>query len=87
MTFQILDQPGNSTAPLLYIGDLASLGAVLDLANSSISIRGRPPVRVPQSSTGLIIIPVTRGAVERWGKLMTEEAVTGDPAKVGIQPL
>ena len=48
ITLQILDQPGNSTAPLLSIADLAQLGAVMDLANSTISIRGRPPQKVPQ---------------------------------------
>ena len=83
VTFQILDQPGNSTAPLLSISDLSSLGAVLDLSNSSISIRGRPPVRVPQTSTGLIILPVTKGAVARWDSIMAEGAVTGNPAAVG----
>ena len=75
ITLQILDQPGNSTAPLLSIADLATLGAVLDLANSTISIRGRKPVKVAKSRTGLTIIPVTKSACERWdAKLKTEEA-------------
>jgi hypothetical protein len=74
LTLQILDQPGNSTAPLLSINDLAELGAVLDLANHTISIRGRPPVKLPRSKTGLTIIPVTKSAVERWQEV-TEQPV------------
>ena len=82
VTFQILDQPGNSTAPLLSISDLSSLGAVLDLQHATISIRGNPPVRVPQTTTGLIIIPVTKGAVDRWDMIMAQEYLGGDPAHV-----
>ena len=60
-TLQMLDQPGNSTAPLLSIANLAALGAVLDLATPSISMRGRAPVKVPRSDTGLIITPSDTG--------------------------
>ena len=73
IALQILDQPGNSTAPLISINDLANMGAILDLAKSTISMRGRPAVRFPQSKTGLTIIPVTKSAVERWDKKMAEE--------------
>ena len=83
MTFQILDQPGNSTAPLLSISDLASLGAILDLQRSTISIRGKPPVRVPTTSTGLIIIPVTKDAVDRWSFTLKHDPAKGDSAYVG----
>ena len=48
VTLQILDQPGNSTAPLLSIADIAQLGAVMDLANSTISIMGSSTPEGPQ---------------------------------------
>ena len=48
VTLQILDQPGNSTAPLLSISDLASFGTIMDLAKGTISIRGRPPQKCPK---------------------------------------
>jgi len=91
ISLQILDQPGNSTAPLISINDLASMGAILDLANSTISIRGRPPTRLPRSKTGLTIIPVTRLAVERWDKRMAAEDdalianIEEAPASVGAE--
>ena len=66
ITFQILDQPGNSTAPLLSITDLASLGAVMNLADGTMSIRGRAPRKMPRTTTGLTLIPVTKAACERW---------------------
>ena len=65
ISLHILDPPGNSTAPLPSIADLANMGVVLDLGNSTISIRGRPPQKVPKSKTGFTIIPVTKSAVER----------------------
>ena len=91
ISLHLLDQPGISTAPLISINDLASMGAILDLANSTISIRGRPPTRLPRSKTGLTIIPVTRSAVERWDKRMAAEddALTANieeaPASVGAE--
>ena len=66
ISLQILDQPGNSTAPLLSIADLANLGAVMDLAEGTISIRGRAPHKLPKTKTGLTLIPVTKKACERW---------------------
>ena len=45
---------------------MSDLGGVLDLQRSTISIRGRPPYQVPKTKTGLMIIPVTKSAVERW---------------------
>ena len=85
ITLQILDQPGNSTAPLLSIADLAQLGAVMDLANSTISIRGREPQKVPKSKTGLTITPVTKSACEKWKvqNTPTEASLAQTPIALG----
>ena len=89
ITLQILDQPGNSTAPLLSISDVANLGGILDLKESTISIRGRAPYRAPKTTTGLMIIPVTKSAVERWSHKMASEesslASVSEPVQIEDQ--
>ena len=44
ITLHSMAHPGNSIAPVMSIADVSALGAVLDLATSSISIRGRAPM-------------------------------------------
>ena len=64
IALQTLDHSGNSTAPLLSIADITQLGAVLDIANSTISSRGRG-AKVAKSKTGLLVMPITKSACER----------------------
>ena len=49
ITLQILDQPGNSTAPLLSIADVADLGGLLDLTQKVNHLNpGQSPLQSPK---------------------------------------
>ena len=73
LIMEILDQPGNATAPLLSIADIAEMGGVLDPKRSTISIRDKAPVKVPRTRTGLMVIPVTKPACDYWQKQLEQE--------------
>ena len=72
VTMEIVGQPGNDTTPLMSTTDLARMGAILNLQGSTISLRGKVPEQVSRTKSGLLIIPVTKSAVDRWASQMAE---------------
>ena len=63
-----MDNPGNKTLPLFPISEMRRLGMIVRYSTSEISFENNPGVwhKMPTSSKGLMLIPLTEEAVERY---------------------
>ena len=63
-----IDKKGNDTLPLFPISEMRRLGMIVDFEQSSISFKSQPGKwhKMPTTSKGLMLIPLTKEAVEKF---------------------
>ena len=63
-----IDKKGNETLPLFPISEMRRLGMLVDFEENSISLKKSPGIshKMPTTSKGLMLIPLTKEAVEKF---------------------
>ena len=75
-----IDKRGNDTLPLFPISEMKRLGMVVDFEQSSISFKSQPGKwhKMPTTPKGLMLIPITKEAVEQFQDQANAVTSAGD---------
>ena len=79
VTMHLIDKAGNDTCPLLSINELRRLRMVIDYEEGKVMFKNNPDVwrTLPTTKKGLMMIPLTKEACERYNMIPPPPQPTG----------
>ena len=79
VTMHLIDKAGNDTCPLLSINELRRLRMVIDYEEGKVMFKDNPDVwhTLPTTKKGLMMIPLTKEACERYNMIPPPPQPTG----------